>query len=105
MKKRLVLKICTICIWIIVIIPVILLAVDCLNSYIYGTSPGFNVDYKIYGVSAFFNALFFYFAFLFPFFILWFIVFTCAVTLTIITGVICYRDDNVNKNEKKLSDK
>lgn len=89
--KRKILLICTIILWIILIIPAVLLFGECLSNSINGTYHGFTGEELIYGIPAFFDTLFFYFTFFIPLFIIWFLGFTAAITITIITIVLYCR--------------
>ena len=89
--KRRILLISTIILWIVVMIPAILLLGECLSNSINGTYHGFTGEELLYGIPAFFDTLFFYFTFFIPLFILWFFIFTVAVSLTITTIVMYCR--------------
>lgn len=92
MRKKIILIITTILSWVIVIIPAILLLNQCINSYINGTTHGFNSEEYLYGIPAFFDTFSAIVLFLSPLVILWFILFIFAIIITIVT-IMCYREN------------
>lgn len=94
MKKKIIITITTILIWIVVIIPAMLLLNECIDSYFNGTYHGFAGEELLYGIPAFLDTLGFYVLFFFPVSILWFIIFMIAIALTVVTIIVYCRKNN-----------
>ena len=82
LKKNFVILI-DIILWTIITIPLVALLFECVDGFINGVYPGFNVDKKIYGIYAFCHKFMMYMWIFFPFVLIWCILFPITVVFTI----------------------
>lgn len=83
-KKKRMLTVFTVLAWLTVIIPLLMLFRECLDSFLFGTYHGFNTDEYIYGMSAAADTFLLFLWIFFPLFILWGIMLIVAVVMTVV---------------------